>query len=223
MRNLYSLILLLSCFFSFAQTIGIQQFATGLSDAVELVNAGDERLFAVQQRGLIRIINTDGTIKATPFLNLSAIVNQADNEGGLLGLAFHPNYATNGFFYVNYTNNSGNTVIARYSVSAGNVDVANTTATVLMTITQPFSNHNGGTIKFGPDGYLYIGMGDGGSSGDPNGNAQNKNVLLGKMLRIDVDNGTPYGIPADNPYVGIAGADEIWSIGLRNPWKFSFR
>ncbi|MDI1254913.1 MAG: PQQ-dependent sugar dehydrogenase [Flavobacterium sp.] len=222
MKHLYTFILLLTTTLSFAQTIGIQQFATGFSDAVEIVNAGDERLFVVQQRGLIRIVNTDGTIKATPFLNLSSLVNQVDNEGGLLGLAFHPNYATNGFFYVNYTNNSGNTVIARYSVSSGNVDVASTTATILLTVTQPFSNHNGGTIKFGPDGYLYIGMGDGGSGGDPNGNGQNKNVLLGKMLRLDVDNGTPYGIPTDNPYVGITGSDEIWAIGLRNPWKFSF-
>jgi hypothetical protein len=137
-------------------------------------------------------------------------------------MAFHPNYATNGFFYLNYTNNSGNTVVARYAVNASNPNIANTTGTVLLTVTQPFSNHNGGGIHFGPDGYLYIGMGDGGSGGDPGNRAQNINENLGKMLRIDVDSASPYGIPPTNPYVGVAGNDEIWAIGVRNPWKFSF-
>ena len=140
-----------------------------------------------------------------------------------MGLAFHPDYAMNGFFFVNYTNTSGDTVIARYQVSA-NPNIANSASEmILMTIDQPFSNHNGGQIVFGPDGYLYIGMGDGGSGGDPECNGQDLSTLLGAMLRIDVDGAVPYAIPATNPFVGMAGAlDEIWAWGLRNPWRFSF-
>ncbi len=219
-----------------SQTIGLQQFATGFSSAVEIAHpANDSRLFVVQQGGLIRIVNSNGTVNATPFLNLSTLISTG-SERGLLGLAFHPNYATNGLFFVNYTNTSGNTVIARYAVSA-NPDIANTAGTILMTINQPFSNHNGGSLKFGPDGYLYIGMGDGGSGGDPQGYAQNlslthtsvasnpSRIYLGKMLRIDVDNPVAplnYGIPPTNPYVGQTGKEEIWAYGVRNPWKFSF-
>ncbi|WP_442787158.1 PQQ-dependent sugar dehydrogenase [Flavobacterium suncheonense] len=202
-------------------TVGLQTFATGFASPVAIENCGDSRLFVVEQDGLIKILNSNGTTNATPFLNISSLTNQS-GEQGLLGLAFHPNYASNGFFYINYTNLSGNTVIARYSVNSSNPDIANPAGTILLTIAQPFSNHNGGTLKFGPDGYLYIGMGDGGSGGDPGNRAQNINELLGKMLRIDVNSGTPYGIPPTNPYVGVAGADEIWAIGLRNPWKFSF-
>jgi glucose/arabinose dehydrogenase len=202
-------------------TIGIQSFASGFSSPVEITHCGDSRLFIVEQDGLIKILNSNGTTNATPFLNVTTLTN-GGGEQGLLGLAFHPNYASNGYFYINYTNNSGNTIIARYSVSAGNPNIANTSGTILLTIPQPYSNHNGGTLKFGSDGYLYIGMGDGGSGGDPENRAQNINELLGKMLRIDVNSGSPYGIPAGNPYVGIPGADEIWAIGLRNPWKFSF-
>ncbi|WP_286925782.1 PQQ-dependent sugar dehydrogenase [Flavobacterium sp. UBA4197] len=206
----------------FSQTVALESFGTGFSSPVEITHAGDTRLFVVERGGAIKILNANGTVNPTPFLNLSGIISSG-GERGLLGLAFHPNYSTNGFFYVNYTNTTGNTVISRYSVNSGNPDVANTSsASILLTITQPYSNHNGGSVKFGPDGYLYIGMGDGGSGGDPENRAQNINELLGKMLRIDVNNGTPYGIPANNPYVGIAGADEIWAIGVRNPWKFSF-
>jgi glucose/arabinose dehydrogenase len=215
--------LLMLSFLGQSQTISLQSIATGFASPVEITNAGDSRLFVVQKGGLIRILNADGTVNATPFLNLSAFVS-TNSERGLLGLAFHPNYATNGYFFVNYTNLAGNTVIARYTVNASNPNIANTTETVLMTITQPFSNHNGGTIKFGPDGYLYIGMGDGGSGGDPGNRAQNINENLGKMLRIDVNTTTApfYSSPNSNPYVGVAGNDEIWAIGLRNPWKFSF-
>jgi glucose/arabinose dehydrogenase len=200
----------------------LTQFATGFSNPVEITHAGDSRLFVVQQGGLIKILNANGTTNATPFLNLSSIISTG-GERGLLGLAFHPNYASNGYFFVNYTNTAGNTVIARYSVSA-NPNVANTTGTILMTIAQPFTNHNGGTIKFGADGYLYIGMGDGGSGGDPGNRSQNILDNLGKMLRIDVNSSAApfYTNPATNPYIGIAGNDEIWAIGLRNPWKFSF-
>lgn len=206
----------------FSQTVALESFGTGFSSPVEITHAGDTRLFVVERGGAIKILNANGTVNPTPFLNLSGIISSG-GERGLLGLAFHPNYSTNGFFYVNYTNTAGNTVISRYSVNSGNPDVANaSSASILLTITQPYSNHNGGSVKFGPDGYLYIGMGDGGSGGDPENRAQNINELLGKMLRIDINNGTPYGIPANNPYVGIAGADEIWAIGVRNPWKFSF-
>jgi glucose/arabinose dehydrogenase len=215
--------LLMLSYLGQSQTISLQSFATGFASPVEITNAGDSRLFVVQKGGLIRILNADGTVNATPFLNLSAFVS-TNSERGLLGLAFHPNYATNGYFFVNYTNLAGNTVIARYTVNASNPNIANTTETILMTITQPFANHNGGTIKFGPDGYLYIGMGDGGSGGDPGNRAQNINENLGKMLRIDVNaTAAPfYSNPSSNPYVGVAGNDEIWAIGLRNPWKFSF-
>lgn len=215
--------LLLLSIIGYSQTISLQSFGTGFVSPVEITNAGDTRLFVVQKGGLIRILNADGTVNATPFLNLSSLVT-TNSERGLLGLAFHPNYANNGYFFVNYTNLAGNTVIARYTVSATNPNIANTSETVLMTITQPFSNHNGGTLKFGSDGYLYIGMGDGGSGGDPGNRAQNINENLGKMLRIDVNVSTApfYASPSSNPYVGVAGNDEIWAVGLRNPWKFSF-
>ena len=223
MKTIPLYLVLLMSFLGYSQTITLQSFATGFDSPVEITNAGDTRLFVVQKTGLIRILNANGTVNATPFLNLSSIIS-TNGERGLLGLAFHPNYASNGYFFVNYTNVSGNTVIARYSVDGGNPNIANTTGTILMTIVQPFSNHNGGSIKFGPDGYLYIGMGDGGSAGDPDNRAQNINDNLGKMLRIDVNSTIApyYTIPATNPFVGVPGNDEIWAIGLRNPWKFSF-
>lgn len=223
MKKIFLFNFLILSVLGYSQTISLQSFGTGFVSPVEITNAGDSRLFVVQKGGLIRILNADGTVNATPFLNLSAFVS-TNSERGLLGLAFHPNYATNGYFFVNYTNLAGNTVIARYTVNASNPNIANTTETILMTITQPFANHNGGTIKFGPDGYLYIGMGDGGSGGDPGNRAQNINENLGKMLRIDVNTTTVpfYSSPNSNPYVGVAGNDEIWAIGLRNPWKFSF-
>jgi glucose/arabinose dehydrogenase len=220
---------LLLCSVSQSQTLNLQSFATGFSSPVEITHApNDSRLFVVQKGGLIRIVNTNGTVNSTPFLTVSGL--SGGSEQGLLGLAFHPNYASNGLFFINYTNTAGDTVIARYSVSSTNPDVANPTGTILMTIDQPYSNHNGGTLKFGPDGYLYIGMGDGGSADDPQGYAQNMTVnpsfpsriFLGKMLRIDVNSGTLYGIPPTNPYIGQAGKEEIWARGLRNPWKFSF-
>lgn len=231
MKTILLFSLMMMSFFGQSQTITLQSFATGFDSPVEITNAGDSRLFVVQKGGLIRILNTNGTVNTTPFLNISTLIS-SDGERGLLGLAFHPNYTTNGYFFVNYTNISGNTVIARYSVNSGNPDIANTTATILMTISQPYSNHNGGSIKFGSDGYLYIAMGDGGSGGDPEGYAQNltinasfpTRVFLGKMLRIDVNSTIApfYTIPATNPYFGQSGLGEILATGLRNPWKFSF-
>lgn len=209
---------------SMAQTIILTPFATGFSDPVEIAHCGDDRLFIVQQGGAIKVVNSDGSVNAENFLNLSSLISTG-SERGLLGLAFHPNYESNGYFFVNYTNTSGNTVIARYSVSNSNPNVADpSSGVILLTINQPFSNHNGGCIKFGPDGYLWISMGDGGSGGDPNNNGQNKSSLLGKMLRISVDGDVmPYGIPEDNPFAnGAQGAEEIWAYGLRNAWKFSF-
>lgn len=228
MKQLFTLVSLglFSASISFAQTISLQSFATGFSRPVEIAHpANDSRLFVVEQAGRIKVVNSDGSVNPTLFLDLTAdveFVNFPGSEQGLLGLAFHPDYATNGYFYVNYTRNGdGATVVARYSVSA-DPNVANTAETILLTIPQPFSNHNGGTIKFGTDGYLYIGMGDGGDAGDPGNRAQNITNNLGKMLRIDVNSGSPYGIPSTNPFVGVAGNDEIWSNGMRNPWKFSF-
>lgn len=192
-------------------------------------SAADDRLFLVYKSGEIRIYK-NGAVLATPFLDISALVSSS-SEQGLLGLAFDPDYETNGFFYLNYTgrnpDGSGTTSTTRivaYQRDAVDPDLADPDANeVLLSITQPFSNHNGGQLLFGPDGYLYIGMGDGGSAGDPNNRAQNPQELLGKMLRIEVDGFTPYAIPADNPFVADPGTlDEIWALGLRNPWRFSF-
>jgi len=208
-----------------AQDIDLELYAQGLNNPVDIAFANDDRMFVVEQGGLIKmVVHVEQETNISTFLNISSLVDTGANEGGLLGLAFHPEFETNGYFFVNYTNTAGNTVIARYSLNATDPNLAEpTSAVILLTIDQPFSNHNGGCLRFGPDGYLYIGMGDGGSGGDPGNRSQNINTLLGKMLRIDVDNGNPnYSIPADNPYVGIDGSDEIWSIGLRNPWKFSF-
>ncbi len=217
----------------------LEQVLSGLARPVIITHAGDDtgRLFIVEKPG--RVLVWDGVSAPTTFLGIEGLVDDGGNEQGLLGLAFHPDYPTNGLFYVNYTRDAGagldRTVIARYSVSAGDPDLADAgSALTVLEIEQDFSNHNGGNILFGPDGYLYIGMGDGGSGGDPFDRAQDLAQLLGKMLRIDVD-GTQtrggelcglspaYGIPPDNPFVGTTGTcDEIWSYGMRNPWRFSF-
>lgn len=206
-----------------AQYIFLEAFATGLSRPVSIVNAGDGsgRLFVVEQGG--KIIVHDGTqVLSNPFLDVSSQVSCC-GEGGLLDIAFHPKHAENGLFFISYTDNAGNSVIARYAVS-NNPNLADSdSGTVVLTVAQPYSNHNGGQIQFGPDGYLYIAMGDGGSGGDPDNRAQDIGELLGKLLRIDVSQGPAYAIPPDNPFVGVGGArDEIWAFGLRNPWRFSF-
>lgn len=191
---------------------------------VQVTHAGDGsgRLFVVQQDGKVMIIK-NGQLLATPFLDVSNLVILG-GERGLLGLAFHPDFPTTPYFYLNYTRTSdGATVIARYSLSLDPDQADASSAYILLTIAQPYSNHNGGQLLFSPvDGYLYIGMGDGGSGGDPQNRAQNLDTLLGKMLRLDVDSASPYAIPADNPYVNLPGLDEIWASGLRNPWRFSF-
>ncbi len=181
------------------------------------------RLFIIEKLGRIRIYKNNA-LQPTPFIDIDPVVRSSGNEEGLLSMAFHPDYASNGYFYVYYTNNNGDLQIARYSVTA-NPDVADpNSALTLLIIPHPTNtNHNGGQLQFGPDGYLYLATGDGGSGGDPPNNAQNTGVLLGKMLRIDVDGGEPYAIPPNNPFVGPGNPlDEIWSLGLRNPWRFSF-
>jgi len=206
-----------------AVTIKAQPVVTGLSSPVDIAHAGDGsgRLFIILKGG--RIVIFDGAqILSPPFLDITSLVSSG-GERGLLGAAFHPNYVANGFFYVSYTDIAGDSVIARYSVSLDFNRADPTSGVILLTIPQPFSNHNGGQLQFGPDGYLYIGIGDGGSGGDPQNNGQDLGTLLGKILRIDVDSGFPFTVPPDNPFVGIVGArDEIWSFGLRNPWRFSF-
>lgn len=210
--------------FLFAQNFNIQSFATGFTSPVDIANAGDARLFIVQQNGIIRIAQSNGTVNTTNFLDITSKVKNS-GEQGLLGLAFHPQYATNGRFYVYYNAvGTGNITIAKYTVSVTNPDVADSNSEeVLLNIPKPFTNHNGGYLKFGPDGYLWIGTGDGGSGGDPQNNAQNLSSYLGKMLRINVNGTTGYTIPSDNPFTGTAtNLDEIWAYGLRNPWRFSF-
>jgi glucose/arabinose dehydrogenase len=220
-------------------TLGSQLVTGGLTQPVAIAHAGDGsgRLFLVERMGAIRI--WDGvSLLATPFLDITALVDSTGPEQGLLGLAFHPDYETNGFFYVDYTRDPGpgldRTVVARYQVSAGDPDVANpASALTLFEIEQPADNHNGGDLHFGPDGFLYISSGDGGGSPQ---NGQLLDTLLGKILRIDVDAAPPpgpndlcglgaqgYGIPPGNPFAGGSGeCDEIWAVGLRNPWRFSF-
>jgi glucose/arabinose dehydrogenase len=214
-----------------AQTSGVrielEPLASGLSSPVYVTSARDStnRLFIVERGGRIKVL-AEGAAAPTLFLDISSRA-VAGGEQGLLGLAFHPQFETNRRFFVNYTRRSdGATVVAEYRASASNPNVADPTESVVLVIAQPFANHNGGMIEFGPDGFLYIAMGDGGSASDPGNRAQNINELLGKILRIDVDNpggGLAYSSPSDNPFFGAtAGRDEIYAIGLRNPFRFSF-
>jgi glucose/arabinose dehydrogenase len=186
-----------------AQVVSLEVFGSGFLNPVDIKNAGDTRLFVVEKAGVIKILNIDGTINGTNFLNITSRVGSSANEQGLLGMAFHPDYSfmTGGFFFVNYTNTSGDTVISKFTVATNSATADDTSEVILMTIDQPYGNHNGGDLLFGPDGFLYIGTGDGGSGGDPENRAQDGSSLLGKMLRIDVENGTPYAIPSDNPFV----------------------
>lgn len=202
---------------------------------VDIQHAGDgsDRLFVIEQAGIIRVFANDPEVANTEvFLDIRDRVRSNGSEEGLLGLAFHPDYASNGFFYVNYTaSNPRRTVVSRFEVEAANPDQADPASEqVILEVAQPFGNHNGGQVRFGPDGYLYIALGDGGDGGDPQGNGQNRSTLLGSILRIDVN--TPsgdmnYSIPPDNPFVGamcgtVGCREEIYAYGLRNPWRFSF-
>jgi glucose/arabinose dehydrogenase len=206
--------------------LALKMVVAGLTNPLDFETAkdGTGRLFVVEQAGTIRIIQR-GALLPGPFLNITNLV-ESGGEEGLLGLTFHPLYKTNGRFFVNYTrrvNGQLQTVIAEYHVSSTDPNKADPRRKKILVIDQPFDNHNGGQLAFGPDKFLYIALGDGGSVGDPLGNGQNLGTLLGKLLRIDVDSGTPYVIPPDNPFVGNPSArGEIWAYGLRNPWRFSF-
>ena len=200
--------------------------ASGLSAPVLITSAkdGTGRLFIVEQTGKIRIL-LNGQILTTPFLSIGSLVSKG-TEQGLLGLAFHPGYRTNRKLYIYYTDVNGNIVVRQYRSSSTNANVvATSSARTILRIAHPYANHNGGMLAFGGDGYLYIGTGDGGSAGDPGNRAQSTSSLLGKILRINVNGSTStrnYLVPSTNPYVGRTGLDEIWQLGLRNPWRFSF-
>ena len=206
--------------------IALSLRAGNLSQPVFVTSArdGTGRMFIVEQTGRILVVDGGG-VRRTPFLSITTQVSGA-SEQGLLGLAFHPGFKTNRKLYVNYTNTAGDTLIREFRASTSNPNVVDgSTGRTVLKISQPYDNHNGGMLAFGRDGYLYIGMGDGGSGGDPQERAQNVNSMLGKMLRIDVNGTTStrgYRIPSTNPYVGITGLNEIWQTGLRNPWRFSF-
>jgi glucose/arabinose dehydrogenase len=202
--------------------LGWQQVASGLSSPVGLAAAGDGSgdLYIVEQAGKIRVFK-DRELLNEPLLDISDRVSCC-GERGLLGLAFHPQYTEKRQFFVNYTDLNGDTVIARFEADPELNQADPASGMKLLIIEQPYGNHNGGGMAFGPDGFLYIATGDGGSGGDPQGNAQNKDSLLGKLLRIDINQVEGYAIPPDNPYAGGGGAAEVWASGLRNPWRFSF-
>lgn len=193
-----------------------QMIASGLQRPVDLQPDGSGRLFIIEKAGIIRILE-NGQLLNEPFLDITDRVGSRGNEQGLLGLAFHPRYEENGWFYVNYIDTNGDTVLARFQVSSEANRSDPGSELRLLGVDQPYPNHNGGALAFGPDGYLYAGLGDGGAAGDPQGNAQSLDTLLGKILRLDVDSGEPYAIPGDNPF-----GNEIWAYGLRNPWRLSF-
>jgi len=209
-----------------AFALAVKEVASGLSTPLLLTApAGDTRRFIVERPGRIRILSSDGSLRSTPFLDLTGLIS-TDGEGGLLSMAFHPNYAQTGRFYIYYTDKFSNIAIDEVKVSAdANVADANSLKRII-TIPHPtYTNHYGGMLAFGADGYLYAGTGDGGGAGDPSGNAQNLDSLLGKLLRLKVDDviAPLYNVPADNPFVGQAGKrGEIWAYGLRNPWRFAF-
>lgn len=196
--------------------INLEKVFSGFKEPLYLVEAKDDsgNIYVVEKGG--KIISLKNKTKTT-FLDISDRVRDRESERGLLSVAFHPDFKNNGRYFVYYTNSRGAVIVSEFNSATGNQSEK-----VLLKISQPYSNHNGGQLDFGHDGYLYIGTGDGGAGGDPLDNGQNKLSLLGKILRIDVNNGSPYGIPHDNPFVNKSGEDEIWAYGLRNPWRFSF-
>jgi glucose/arabinose dehydrogenase len=205
-----------------ATGLALEAVVSGLESPVHLASPpGDPRLFIVEQRGRIRVVQ-NGLLLLDPFLDITSRVGYG-GERGLLSVAFHPRYGANGFFFVNYTDRKGDTRVERYHVSGDRNRADAASAHLVLRVDQPYANHNGGHILFGPDSMLYIGMGDGGSGGDPHGNGQDRGTLLGKLLRIDVDHGDPYAIPAGNPFATERGMrPEIWAWGLRNPWRLCF-
>lgn len=207
-----------------AQQLPLVSIASGLQTPIDIANAGDGsgRLFIAQKDGVVRIVR-DGALQGGSLLDIGDLVLAGD-ERGLLGIVFHPQFAATRFLYVNYTRKpDGATVIARYRVPPETPDAADESSmTILLVVDQPYANHNGGALRFGPDGLLYIGLGDGGGGNDPQNRAQDPTSLLGKMLRIDVDGASPYAIPPGNPYAGGGGRPEIWATGLRNPWRYAF-
>jgi glucose/arabinose dehydrogenase len=196
-------------------------FAGGFQQPLGLAHTEDDRLFLLEQRGVIQVIQ-EGEVAQEPFMDMRDRVEDGAFEQGLLGMDFHPDYRGNGLFYLYYTGGRGTVYISRFQVSGDPNRGDPSSEVVLLQIPEPYANHNGGQIRFGPDGYLYAGVGDGGSGGDPQGNGQNPETLLGSILRLDVDSGDPYGIPPDNPFVEGGGQPEVWAYGLRNPWRFSF-
>lgn len=221
---------LCSSFSSFSQAVTVTPYVSGLTSPIDIRHCGDDRLFVAQRGGSIRVVNSDGTLRATPFLDIASKISSTSGEEGFLGFCFSPDYQSSGKFYVSYTANISSqltSVIEEYRVSADpNIADPNTNLTVLA-VSQPASNHNGGNIFFGPDGFLYIFFGDGGGGGDPFANGQDKTKLLGKILRLDVSNVSltqPYAIPSSNPFFNTTDGTkkEIWAYGLRNPWRNSF-
>jgi glucose/arabinose dehydrogenase len=205
-------------------TVSLLTVATGLEQPLYLTNTGNKDLYVVEKTGRVKILeNAGSTPRATPFLDVSSKLAPGD-ERGLLSIAFHPQYATNGFVFVYYTATDGALTISRFKANPVSKLVDANSERLLLSIPHLAGNHNGGQLQFGPDGFLYIGTGDGGGGGDPDGNGQNKQTLLGKMLRIDVNSSAPegYGIPNDNPFKVTGGAQAVWAFGLRNPWRFSF-
>lgn len=206
--------------------VSLEPVATGLDNPVYVTNSGSGKdLYVVEKTGKVKILENATTLRTTPFLDLVGQLDAGDpldatGERGLLSIAFHPKYATNNFVYAYYTTKNGDLTISRFTVNPSTKVAANKLE--LLSIPHPRENHNGGQLQFGQDGFLYIGTGDGGGREDPDGNGQNTQTLLGKLLRIDVDAATPYAIPNDNPFKSTGGAKEVWAYGLRNPWRFSF-
>ncbi len=203
--------------------VALERVASGFSKPLYVVEPpdGSGRLFVVEQNGKIRIIK-DGAIASQPFLDAGPVITSSGNEQGLLGLTFHPKFKENGRFFITYTAKNGDNTLAEYRVSSDPAKADAASAKVLIAIPDFAANHNGGMVAFGPDGYLYLSTGDGGQGGDPKANGQNKNVLLAKILRIDVDGSAPYAIPPTNPFANGGGKSEVWDYGFRNPWRFSF-
>ena len=205
-----------------ASAITLVQVADGFTKPVYLTHAQDERLFVVEQPGNIAMI-TNGARQAASFLNLEDRVGSSASEQGLLAVAFHPEFRTNQRLFVYYTNKSGNVVISEFTANSDLLSADPNSERILLTVAQPYRNHNGGALEFGPDGYLYIGLGDGGSAADPDYNGLDLSTLLGSILRIDVNHSEPYEIPPNNPFLeNEAARNEIWAYGLRNPWRISF-